>query len=176
MQDQKKQKEPNVIVKVKPPSKKIYFEKEKIIQDEKGNTIAKEHEIKSIDAEQEPPFVKVYLKDIIWLTNNPKWINKVLGELLKNMGYGNEIILNTTLRKRYAKSVGITLNSFNKALSNLKKSNILLSKEKGIYIANPELFAKGRWEQIKTLKMEISYTKDGSRSIKTTIEDEESTK
>jgi hypothetical protein len=43
-----------------------------------------------------------------------------------------------------------------------------MRKDKGMYIANPSLFGKGKWNDIKEIRMSISYSEDG-RMIKSEI-------
>jgi len=152
-------------------TKKVYYDSEEKIINEKGEIIEHKIESKAIDTAQEPPFVKMYLKDLMWLKNTPKWTNRVLSELLKNMSYGNEIILNVSLKKRIANELDMSINSINKALIDLKRTQILLQKERGIFIANPEYFAKGRWEQVKSLIIETRYLRGGGKKIKVKFEE-----
>ena len=50
----------------------------------------------------EPDYIKLYLRDVLHLTNLQPNQSSLLYELLKYLNYENEIILNSTIKKRIA--------------------------------------------------------------------------
>jgi len=141
-------------------------------KDAQGNeTVVEETKETSIVRDQEPPFIKLYLEDVLWLNNNPKWYNQVLSELLKITDWGNEIILNKAIKKRILNKTGLkSLDSVNKAIYEMARSNILIRKERGIYILNPLYFGKGKWHQVRSVLITLKY--DENERVVTTQIDE----
>lgn len=119
-------------------------------------------ELKESYAEKEPDYVKLYLQDIALLNDIPKFVGGVLHELLKRIEWGsNEIILNSSVKKRIASDLQIATKSVDNALVSFVKKNILYRVEKGIYKANPYLFGRGTWEDIKRIRLSIIYDETG---------------
>lgn len=119
----------------------------------------------------EPDYIKLYLADILYLNDMPKGMNSLLLALLKKMNYGNEIVLNSYIKKQIAEELGIKPNTINQNLSMFVKKNIFHIVGTGTYLANPFLFGRGKWEEINQLrvKMEIRYSFEG-RKITSEVE------
>ena len=60
-------------------------------------------------------------------------------------------------------------NIIDQHITKLVKSGLLSRKDKGMYIANPNLFGKGKWQDIKAIRMQFEYNDNGS-FIKTEID------
>lgn len=118
---------------------------------------------------KEPEFVKLYLENISMLRGLPKWTDAVLRELLRLMNYKNQIVLNASLKKEIAEDLKIkNIKSIDNALGKLVKGQVLIRKDKGIYIGNPLLFGKGEWKDIRELRMTVHYSTKG-RTISTEV-------
>jgi hypothetical protein len=158
------------------------MEKSKVIY-EKTQTIT-DHETGEITAEQteritllpkEPPYIKIYLEDIAKIQDLPSGSTNLLYELLKIMNYEtNEIFLNSALKKRIAEKIGIkNLKSIDNALTQFHQRNVLIRVDRGIYMANPNLFGKGTWQQVhrlRKLSVRLIYGEDGSKEIQSDID------
>lgn len=119
-------------------------------------------ELRETYVEKEPDYVKLYLQDIALLNDIPKWVGGVLYELLKRLEWGtNEIILNASVKRRIATDLGIAAKSVDNALVAFVKKNILSRVDTGIYRANPYLFGRGSWEDIKRIRLSIVYDESG---------------
>jgi hypothetical protein len=70
--------------------------------------------------------------------------------------------------------LGTTVQNIENAISKFSKKNILMRKDTGIYLANPWLFGKGKWENIRQIRLNVIYNLDGSRTIGADIEREDS--
>ena len=120
---------------------------------------------------KEPNYVKVYLADIAHLNDLPNWVTGILYELLKRMDYSGMIILNGYVKDQIGKELKITnLNTIDQALTKFVKKEILLRKGQGAYLANPWLFGKGEWQDIRAIRLQVNYNLDGSRDLKAKIE------
>lgn len=114
----------------------------------------------------EPDYIKVYLKDIISLKDLPKGTSSVLFCFLKRMSYENDIVINNSLKKVIAKELDISERTVVKAIEELTQGNILIRKDKGFYYFNPNIFGRGKWQNIKKIRMTINYSEKG-REVKT---------
>ena len=117
---------------------------------------------------QEPAFIKLYLEDILYYRDMPRGLNPILQVFLRNMNWENRLILNSSLKKRMAKSINLSVASIEKAITQLVKGEILIREDKGIYLFNPYLFGKGSWEAIHEIRLNITYNLQG-RSFSTQI-------
>ena len=103
----------------------------------------------------------------------------VLLELVKTMDYKNEISISIGKKKEICQDLDIynlvnkqkilATNVIDQHITKLVKSGLLIRKDKGMYIANPHLFGKGKWQDIKAIRMQFEYNNSGS-FIKTEID------
>lgn len=129
---------------------------------------------------QEPPYIKMYIADLMYLKDLPPRHGKALLALLSKCTYaesyfdedgtihgsGMEIVLNATLKRRIAAQLGLKdVRSLNNMLSDLVKTKILYLKDRGIYQPNPYLFGRGDWASISEIRMTVSYDDIKGRTI-----------
>lgn len=123
----------------------------------------------------EPPYIKLYLHDILFLSDLPKTHDKILLALLKrstwaNSEYGMVVTLSAGMKRLMLKELGFkNARTINNALTDFVKADILHRLETGVYQLNPYLFGKGDWQDIANLRMTIDYTLDG-RTFKSMID------
>jgi len=143
--------------------------------DQHGNMVSKRAN-RILSWGDEPPFIKLYLQDILYLTDIPSKHEKVLYELLKRTTYagdknGMEVIVNSALKRRIAKELYLkNIGSISNAITDLVKGKILYRKDVGIYQFNPYLFGKGDWQDIARLRLEINYSEIKGRTFKAVCE------
>ena len=123
----------------------------------------------------EPAFVKLYLQDILYLSDLQPSQAGILYELIKNLNYNNQIVLNPAIKKTICKSLDIQMSTLNNTITKFVKADILFRIDKGVYQLNPYLFGRGDWSNIYKLRLEIDYTLQG-RTFKTTIQGQEKEK
>lgn len=123
----------------------------------------KQHERKTykVKIEQEPDFVKLYLKDICKLNNIPKTSSKLLNVLLRYSSYENKVLLPSGIKKEIVKELETTMGTLDNALSKLVKSEIIARESKGVYKLNPYIFGRGKWQDIKKIRATWSYGEEG---------------
>ena len=126
----------------------------------------------------EPPFVKLYLEDLIKLNDLPKSSSKVLYGLVKHLNYNSELIINAALKRIVAREIGLEVQSISNALTGFVKKNIMTRIDTGIYMINPELFAKGAWTDIrklrsKYLELRVTY-RDGKKEMHCSVSEVDS--
>ena len=118
---------------------------------------------------KEPNYVKLYLDDILYLSDLPKGYNSILYAFIKRMGYGNQLVLNAALKRMIAEEIGLSVSSINNALSKFVKGKLLKRIDTGIYLVNPQLFGKGEWKDISKIRLSATYDLKG-RTIMAEIE------
>jgi len=136
--------------------------------DQNGEIVETEID-KTINWGKEPNYVKLYLDDILYLSDLPKGYNSILYAFIKEMGYGNKLVLNAALKRMIAKDVGLGVSSVNNALSKFVKGQLLKRIDTGIYLVNPQLFGKGEWKDISKIRLTAKYDLKG-RTIMAEIE------
>ena len=130
------------------------------------------HEVKSqnVIVEREPDYVKLYIRDILRLNDIPKSGNEVLLAILRRMNYSNDIILISSIKKEIAEELGIKEITLRKAIELFVEKSILLRRDRSVYIINPYFFGRGKWEEIKKIRLLIEYSKEGKMVLKTDFE------
>jgi len=118
---------------------------------------------------KEPPFIKLYLRDLAHMRNLPVWVSGILYELLKKMDYSNEIVLNSTVKKRMAELLDINFRSIDNALVKLVSKKIFFRLGPGVYQANPYIFGRGTWGEVEKIRLTVSYSADGEKHIEAEI-------
>jgi hypothetical protein len=147
--------------------KKIYHSEVTRNVDFKTGEITQEEITTKSFAEGEPDFVKLYIKDIIRLKDLPPAADKVLLEIIGQMGYKNVFPAYAPIKRIMCQTLNMTMNTLNKSITQLHSKGILIRVEKGVYLVDPDLFARGRWEDIKSLRLVIEYdTKSGIKKLK----------
>lgn len=117
--------------------------------------------------EREPDYVKLYISDIIRLTDLPKSSNDILLAILKRMTYNNDIALFAPVKREIAKELELKEITISKAIELFVKKSILLRKDRGLYIINPYFFGRGKWEDIRKIRLQVDYSKNGRMILKT---------
>lgn len=146
--------------------------KRSIVQQTEHTIIDKNGEVQSntkstvLKVEAEPSYIKIYLQDILYLNNLQSNQTGLLYELLSYLNYDNEIVLNSTIKRRIAEKLETTIQVIDNNLSKLVKKDILKRVGRGVYIANPYLFGKGKWKdilekRIEHISLKIEYSKEG---------------
>lgn len=142
------------------------------VTDEDGVVLKSSHTEVSFRM-SEPAFVKLYLRDIAKLNELPNSGSGVMYELVYRIGYDNRVTLNASVKKQIATKLGFkSYRQVDNAIQVLKKKGIFTAPEPGILMANPDMFGKGKWEDINQLRTTITYTEEG-RFIVTDIKKDE---
>lgn len=155
---------------MKPEQKNIIRSKVKTTVDYITGEIVEEHTESQYKVDREPDFVKLYLGDIGKLYNLPN--TSLLLAMLRKMNYDNEIILNASVKRSLSKSIGDNMGLANveKLITAYVKRGILIRKDKGVYLFNPYLFGRGKWQDVSKIRLSIDYS-PGLREIKAEIKD-----
>ncbi len=85
----------------------------------------------------------------------------VLEILSANMTFDNLIVLIKPIKEKLVKITGKEFETIKKAIQGLSKKKVLLKEERACYRVNPKYVAKGKWEDIKALRLVIEYSEQG---------------
>lgn len=155
---------------MKPEQKNIIKQNVKTTVDLATGEVTEIHTENQYKVDREPDFVKLYLGDIGKLYNLPN--TSLLMALLKKMNYDNEVILNAAVKRELSKQIGgnMGLSNIEKIIGIYTKRGVLIRKDRGIYLFNPYLFGRGKWQDVNKIRLSISYS-PGSREVSTEIND-----
>lgn len=122
----------------------------------------------------EPDFIKLYLQDVLYLSDMPTQYSDVLLSLLKRVTYASDeygmcVVLVPGIKDAVCDEVGFKKRqSLDNVLQKFVKGKILYRVGRGIYRLNPYLFGRGTWSDISRLRLEISYDLSG-RTFSTVV-------
>lgn len=138
--------------------------------------ITKESKLQAFNIPTEPDFVKVYLQDVAYVNNVPG-TSPLIFELLKFMTYDGIIVLNASIKRLISEKIDIQVAHIDNQLSKLTKAGVFIRRDRGLYEANPYIFGKGLWKDIRVrrenLGITLEYTKDGGRKVNYKVSAEE---
>lgn len=131
---------------------------------------------------KEPDYIKLYIRDILYLQDMPENLTPFLMSLVKRMTYassdwGNCVVLNAAIRKVIQKECGYKARQT--VYNNTRKliqGGILKEIVKDVYQLNPYIFGRGEWKDIEKIRAEVSYSKIEGRTFKANFEYEEAKK
>lgn len=153
--------------------KKVIFSERTQRVDVNTGEIFESEVMSKIQVDREPDYIKIYVKDIVRFKDLPTGMDKVLLAIISTMGYNNIILTYMPVKKMIAKELKITISYVNKCISYFVKAGLLIRIERGIYLVDPELFGRGKWENINELRLSITYNiKTGEKKLKSNMQEQ----
>lgn len=124
--------------------------------------------IKTEFTDKEPAFVKVYLKNVLALSDIKGSYNSLLYALLKRATYagngengGMEVVLNSSIKKRIMEEIGVkNIGSIANGIAALVKGEILYRVDSGVFQLSPYIFGKGDWKEVSALRLTVEYREE----------------
>jgi len=122
---------------------------------------------------QEPPYIKLYLEDILYMADMPKSLSGLTYALAKRATFADKdnglvIYLNTFLKQQICDECGYeVMQSLNNAINKLCKGNIIKRLGAGTYQLNPYLFGRGEWKDIDKIRTTWNYDAINGRTFST---------
>lgn len=119
----------------------------------------------------EPPYIKLYLENVLYLVDIPKSFLNLVHALLKRATYadaedGLSINLASYTKKKICEELKWkNLQSLNNALNKLCQGMILKRLGTGVYQFNPFLFGRGDWKDIENIRITWEYNKLTGRTF-----------
>jgi predicted HTH transcriptional regulator len=149
--------------------KTIRYESTKQTVDTKTGEVLSEETKKVVQLHKEPPYVKMYLDDLAAILNLSSGCKGLLYGLMRQMNYDGIITITKSTRERLAAGIGVKEPAVRNQITTLCKKGIIRRIGTGEYEANPYLFAKGEWTDIRKRRegftLEIKYTPDGNKHL-----------
>ncbi len=115
---------------------------------------------------QEPPYIKLYIQDLLYLSDMPKGLTNIVYSLAMRASYANPldadkgliVALTSYIRQEICNECGYkNIQSLNNDITKLVKGNIIKRIGTGTYQLNPYLFGKGDWKCIDNIRMSWVY-------------------
>lgn len=153
-------------------SKRVAKETVSTVIGENGEVLKESTEMEYRYIEAEPEFVKLYTGDLLKLKNIPNASNSVLLSIIRRIGYDNQVGLFAPIKRQIADELGVSLKKVEQAIQEFAQKDILIRKDRGLYVINPNFFGKGKWTDIKRLRLQIEYSASGKAFLKTQINEE----
>jgi hypothetical protein len=149
--------------------RKIIQQSREITNNETGEIIKDDkYTVQSIPPEED--YVKIYLKDILYLNDLPNGLHPLMMSLLKRINYSNEVVLVAYVKRQIAEETKFKMPTIDKYLGKLVNAKILMRKGNGVYVFNPYLFGRGKWQDIQkmrdenqTLRLFLEYDNKGRK-------------
>ena len=145
--------------------KELVTKNSEIIIDSTSGEVLSSSKTTSIAVGNEPQYFKIYtdaITDVANICNLNDTEKNVFLSLARNMSFNNKVVLLKPTKELLMADAQInSLNTLNKAIDNLYKKGFLLRDARSLYTVNPEIAGKGKWENIKALRLTIDYTKEG---------------
>lgn len=155
----------------------IHIEKtESVVNDLTGELLSLTTEITDINTlPTEPNYLKLYIDDLGLLNKLSGGETRVLIHIAALANYEGEIVLPLVIKKRIAEKAGVKVQSTSDILTKFINKGILKRIDKTLYLLNPDLFARGKWREIrerrKTFQSVTTYYPNGEKTIETKIID-----
>ena len=135
---------------------------EKTINEETGE-ITEKRETQAMRFGEEPPYVKLYLKDVMYLSDLPTNYSNVVYQLARRATYASEengmvVSLTPYTKKQITKTINIKITTLDNILTKLVKGKVLYRLGLGTYLLNPYLFGKGNWSDVSSIRLKIDYS------------------
>lgn len=147
--------------------KRVVREVQQITADAQTGEFVEVKDIKEFHVDSEPDYIKLYLRDVGRIFGLSAGCSSVMYELLSRMDYDNLIAVTPMIRKVIAHKANTSVDVINHTISKLVSEGVFTKIGSGTYMANPDLFAKGKWVDIKNMRLSITYDENG-RTFKAT--------
>ena len=136
-----------------------------VIDHQTGEIIQTET-VQTFQIENEPPYFKVYIKDVCRLQElNGRDTPDILYRICAMMGFKNMFLAYKPVKQAIADEIGCTVKHVENVIIKLKKKGILVPVDRAVYVLDPELFGKGKWKDIRDLRLNIEYKEDGTKQL-----------
>ena len=110
----------------------------------------------------EPPFVKVYIKDLCKRKDLTALQYKIFNFILENMNYNNVSSYGASTKKEFMLHHDIANQTFNNNISGLVKANLISRLSRGEFLVNKQYASKLDWAKLQHIEWTTVY-KDGEK-------------
>lgn len=110
--------------------------------------------------EMEPQYIKVYLDCILKFKGISSSFNPILLSLCKHMQYADKnqiVFVNKYVKEIICSECGVKIKRVEQAIKQFVESGLLLRQARGVYLVNPYIISRGKWEDIKELRATFDF-------------------
>ena len=115
----------------------------------------------SIPVGDEPPYYKVYLQDIANVYGLNPAERDVWEILCSNMTFQNLVFLYKPIKMMLVQATGKKYETIKAAIKSLTAKGLLIRQDRAVYLVSPKYAARGKWQDIKALRLTIDYNEQG---------------
>ncbi len=130
------------------------------VKDEDGCVVSETKQTEFY-VQNEPDYIKLYIKDVSRLNSLPNYVHIVLNSLMEHVTYSNTLIITAHIRRKIASGGEVSEEGIKKAITVLIEKGILKREARGHYLMDPFIFGKGKWNDIKQIRTTIVYSEKG---------------
>ena len=152
-----------------------YIEKrERVIDKLTGELLSDQTNVVDINRmPSEPAYIKFYIEDLSLLKKLTAGETRILLYLAAVADYSGEVLLPLGIKKRIASSAELSVQAVSNAITKFTSKQILNRVDTSIYELNPDLFARGKWREIRERRKEFytktTYRRDGTKEVETNV-------
>lgn len=125
--------------------------------------------------DMEPQYIKIYLDCILRFKGISSSFNPILLSLCKHMQYADKdqiVFVNKYIKEIICSECGVKIKRVEQAIKEFVDSGILMRRARGVYLVNPYIISRGKWEDIKTLRATFDFVK-GNIEVESNVIDGE---
>ncbi len=123
----------------------------------------------------EPAYIKFYIEDLSLINKLTAGETRILLYIAASANYNGEVLIPLVIKKRIASSADLSIQAISNAITKFCNKRILKRLDSSLYLLNPDLFAKGKWREIrerrKAFQSVTTYYADGKKVIETNLLD-----
>lgn len=108
----------------------------------------------------EPQYIKIYLDCILRFKGISSSFNPILLSLCKHMQYADQnqiVFVNKYIKEIICSECGVKIKRVEQAIKEFVDSGLLMRKARGVYLVNPYIISRGKWEDIKKLRATFDF-------------------
>ena len=124
-------------------------------------SLRKTTQITKIPVEKEDDYYKTYIRTVSYALGLSAGEKDVFKSICGNMSFNNRVVLFRPTKKIIAEQTGLNLQTVSNLISSLTRRGLLIREERSLYIVNPNYVSRGKWEDIKALRLEIEFASNG---------------
>lgn len=126
-----------------------------------NGSIKKTTQITRIPVEKEDDYYKTYISTVSYALGLSAGEKDVFKSICANMSFKNRVVLFRPTKKIIAEQTGLNLQTVSNLISSLTRRGLLIREERSMYVVNPNYVSRGKWEEIKALRLEIDFASNG---------------
>ena len=126
-----------------------------------GEIIAEQTEhIEAGYVDAEPQYIKIYLDCILRFKGLGSSLNPILLALCRHMSFADKeqiVFVNKYVKDLICAECGLKTKRIEQAIKQFVEVGLLKRKARGVYLVNPYIISRGKWEDIKKLRATFDF-------------------